>query len=105
MGRLALEDIPRQAKRWAKSSEPCPCFFSYLVRNIANMPLIQITMVQGRDEGTVTQCAKEVALAVHRCLAAPLESIRVVVNQVPASQWIIGERSKAEIDANKESHT
>lgn len=66
------------------------------------MPLIQITLIEGRDGETITQCAKEVARTVHNSLGAPLESIRVVVNQVPASQWIVGERSKAEIDAGKE---
>jgi len=66
------------------------------------MPLIQINLIEGRKGETITQCAKDVALAVHNSLGAPLESIRVVVNQVPASQWIVGERSKAEIDADKE---
>ncbi|MFC3340614.1 tautomerase family protein [Paracandidimonas soli] len=66
------------------------------------MPLIQITLIEGRDGETITQCAKAVARTVHNSLGAPLESIRVVVNQVPASQWIVGERSKAEIDAGKE---
>ncbi|WP_439259686.1 tautomerase family protein [Lonepinella sp. BR2930] len=65
------------------------------------MPLIQITLVEGRDDKVVTECAKEIAQVAHTKLGAPLESIRVVVNQVPATHWIVGNQSKAERDAVK----
>ncbi|WP_439257162.1 tautomerase family protein [Lonepinella sp. BR2271] len=65
------------------------------------MPLIQITLVEGRDEKVVTDCAKAIAEVAHAKLGAPLESIRVVVNQVPATHWIVGNQTKAERDAAK----
>jgi 4-oxalocrotonate tautomerase len=65
------------------------------------MPLIQITLVQGRDEAMVKRCMKAVAKTVHETLNAPLESIRVIVQQVPGSQWAVGDRTRDEIDAEK----
>ncbi len=63
------------------------------------MPLVQITLVQGRDDAVVTECMREVARTVHRTLGAPLDSIRVVVTQVPGAHWGVGDRTRDEIDA------
>ena len=63
------------------------------------MPIVQITMVEGRTADVVKQCIREVARTVHATLGAPLDSIRVVVTQVPGSQWGIGDRTRDEIDA------
>lgn len=65
------------------------------------MPIVQITLVAGRDEATVTHCIKEVARTVHRTTGAPLDTIRVLVNQIPGSQWGVGDSTRAEIDAAK----
>jgi 4-oxalocrotonate tautomerase len=65
------------------------------------MPLVQITLVQGRDEATVKRCMKAVAKTIHETLGAPLASIRVIVQQVPASQWAVGDQTRDEIDAAK----
>lgn len=62
------------------------------------MPLVQITLLEGRDSAALTRCAKEVALAVQRSLNAPLPSIRVIVQQVPPAHWIVGDRAKDEPD-------
>ena len=63
------------------------------------MPLIQITLLQGRDPAAVTECARQVARAVNKSLGAPLDRIRISVNEVPATHWLVGDRSKAELDA------
>jgi 4-oxalocrotonate tautomerase len=65
------------------------------------MPLVQITLIEGRDEEAVKRCIKEVARTVHGTLGAPLASIRVIVQQVPPSAWCVGERTRDEIDAEK----
>lgn len=67
------------------------------------MPLIQISLLEGRDPALVEQCAKQVARTVHETLGAPLESIRVLVTQMPATHWFVGDRSRADIDAHKKS--
>jgi 4-oxalocrotonate tautomerase len=63
------------------------------------MPIVQIALVEGRDSATVKKCIKEVAHSLHRTLGAPLDTIRVLVTQLPASQWGVGDRTRDEIDA------
>lgn len=65
------------------------------------MPLVQITVVEGRDAAALKHCVKEVARTVHQTLGAPLASIRVIVHQVPASLWAVGDETRDEIDARK----
>jgi len=63
------------------------------------MPLIQITLIQGREPTAITECARQVARAVNKSLGAPLERIRVSVTEVPDTHWLVGDKSKAELDA------
>jgi 4-oxalocrotonate tautomerase len=65
------------------------------------MPIVHITLIEGRDEATVKGCIKEVARTVNRTLGAPLASIRVIVQQVPSSAWAVGDQTRDEIDAAK----
>jgi 4-oxalocrotonate tautomerase len=65
------------------------------------MPIIQMTLVEGRDDATVSHCIKEVARTVHRTLGAPLSAIRVFVNQVPPPLFAVGDRTREEIDAEE----
>jgi len=63
------------------------------------MPIVQISIVEGRDSEAIKNCVKEVARAVHRTLGAPLATIRVMVHQVPAAHWAVGDETRDEIDA------
>ena len=65
------------------------------------MPLVQITMIEGRDDEAIANCMKQVARAIHQTLGAPLEAVRVIVEEVPAKRWGVGDRTRAEIDAEK----
>jgi 4-oxalocrotonate tautomerase len=65
------------------------------------MPMIQISMIEGRDQALIERCMKAVAYAVRDSLGAPIETIRVIVQQVPSNQWLIGDRTKEEIDREK----
>ena len=40
------------------------------------MPIIQITMLEGRDEEMIGACIRNVAQTVHESLGTPLTSIR-----------------------------
>ena len=60
------------------------------------MPLVQITMVEGRDNDVVENCIKQVAETVSTSLNAPLDSIRVVVNEVPKNRFSVGMKLKSE---------
>lgn len=63
------------------------------------MPIVTISIIEGRSEEAVKACLKAVAHAVHDTLGAPLESIRVIANAVPAAHWAVGDRTKDEIAA------
>jgi 4-oxalocrotonate tautomerase len=65
------------------------------------MPIVQISLIAGRDEASIKRCLKAVARAVHETLGAPLETIRVIANHVPSTQWAVGEQTRDEIDAAK----
>ncbi|MDR7004031.1 tautomerase family protein [Paraburkholderia strydomiana] len=61
------------------------------------MPIIHISLVEGRDAQAVKACLKAIARTVHETLGVPLESIRVFANEVPSTHWAIGERTKDEL--------
>lgn len=65
------------------------------------MPIIHINLLEGRDPALVSECARQVAQTVHRSLGAPLDTIRVLVNELPATHWAVGDRTRAELDTQK----
>jgi 4-oxalocrotonate tautomerase len=65
------------------------------------MPIVRIDMIAGRDAETVKHCLQEVARTVHRTLGAPLNTIRVIANELPSTHWAIGDRTRDEIDTEK----
>ncbi|MBB3342865.1 tautomerase family protein [Luteimonas sp. RC10] len=60
------------------------------------MPIIQITLVEGRDTARVERCIREVARVASETLDAPLASIRVMVNEVPANRFAVGTTLKSD---------
>lgn len=60
------------------------------------MPIVQITMVEGRPEEVVKRCIKQIAFAVHESLGVPVDSVRVVAITVPATHWAAGSITKDE---------
>jgi 4-oxalocrotonate tautomerase len=64
------------------------------------MPIIHVSLIEGRDANTVKACLKAVARTVHETLGAPLESIRVYASEVSPTHWAIGDRTKDELTAS-----
>jgi 4-oxalocrotonate tautomerase len=65
------------------------------------MPIVQISLVEGRDPAAIKHCIQEVAQTLHRTLGAPMDTIRILVTQLPATQWGVGDRTRADIDAER----
>lgn len=61
------------------------------------MPIIQITMLEGKDQEKIEKCIRNVARTVHESLGVPLPSIRVIVNEVPKNHFAVGDTLKSEI--------
>ena len=60
------------------------------------MPIIQITLVEGRDTELMSECVREVARTVSRVLDAPLPSIRVFVHLTSPALFAVGDKTKLE---------
>lgn len=59
------------------------------------MPLVQVTLIEGRSQEKKDALIREVTDAVARTADAPPETIRVILYEVPAGQWGVGGVSKA----------
>ncbi len=51
------------------------------------MPLVTVTMIEGRPPEAKRALIREVTDAVERAIAAPRPSIRVIIHEVPAANW------------------
>jgi 4-oxalocrotonate tautomerase len=63
------------------------------------VPLIEVTLAEGRDQERVRTLMHQVHAAVRDALDAPDESIRVIVREVPATHWSAGDVTLAERQA------
>lgn len=60
------------------------------------MPLIQVTLVQGRTPEQLRALISSLTAAVVDSIGAPKEAIRVVLNEVPDTHWAAGDVTIAE---------
>ena len=60
------------------------------------MPLVEVTMVQGRTDEQVRSLISALTAAVEQAVGAPRESIRVVIREVPTTHWAAGDVTIAE---------
>lgn len=60
------------------------------------MPLIQVTLVQGRSPEQLRALISALTSAVTDSIGAPKEAIRVVLNEVPDTHWAAGDVTIAE---------
>jgi 4-oxalocrotonate tautomerase len=58
------------------------------------MPFIDITLIEGRDPEKLRAMVKRVTDVVEETLAAPRDSIRIVLREVPATHWSVGGEPK-----------
>ncbi|MGW0710305.1 tautomerase family protein [Streptomyces sp. NPDC002643] len=60
------------------------------------MPLVEITLAEGRAPEQIRALLTEVHQAVHKAIDVPEASIRVVVREVPPTHWSAGGQTLAE---------
>lgn len=59
------------------------------------MPIIRVSMMEGRTAQQIEEMIQAVTEAVHRTLDAPAESVRVLVDEIPKTHWgIAGKTAK-----------
>jgi 4-oxalocrotonate tautomerase len=67
------------------------------------MPLIEVTLVQGRTPEQLRTLISALTLAAAEAIAAPVANVRVVVREVPATHWAAGDVTIAERTSNEGS--
>lgn len=67
------------------------------------MPLIDISLAQGRSEETIRSMITSVTDALAESLGAPPESIQVIVREVSTDHWARGGETLTEIRARREA--
>lgn len=57
------------------------------------MPVAHLYILEGRDDDKKERLIAEVTEAIHRSLDAPVESVRVIITEMPKAHFGIGGRS------------
>ncbi|AHN23215.1 4-oxalocrotonate tautomerase [Lysinibacillus sphaericus] len=57
------------------------------------MPFIQVTFIEGRTKEQKELLIEELSKTVSSVLEAPLETVRVCLNEIPSSHWGIAGKS------------
>ena len=65
------------------------------------MPLVEVTMVEGRTRDQVRALITSLTAAVCETLDAPREAVRIVVREVPSTHWAAGDVTVAERQARR----
>lgn len=60
------------------------------------MPLVEVSIVHGREPDQIRALISAVTTAVAQTLAAPQPSIRVLVREIPETHWAAGDKTMAE---------
>ena len=60
------------------------------------MPMIEVTLVEGRSPEQLRALISGLSRAACEAIDAPLETVRVVVREVPATHWAAGDVTIAE---------
>lgn len=60
------------------------------------MPLVEVSLVEGRTQEQIRSLIHELHEAVIRALAAPPANVRILVRELPATHWAAGDITIAE---------
>ncbi|MFJ8869458.1 2-hydroxymuconate tautomerase [Streptomyces sp. NPDC102473] len=60
------------------------------------MPLIHVTLLDGRTPEEVASLGRALTDAVHETLGTPVDAVRVIVEEASPAHWFVGGRSVAE---------
>lgn len=61
------------------------------------MPFAQIYLIEGRSDEQKRAVIEKVTAALVEAVGAPVEAVRVLITEVPKTQWGIGGKSAKEL--------
>ena len=67
------------------------------------MPVITVTLMEGYDEQTRSELCARLTDAVTDTIAAPLDGVTVVINEVPAANYMRGRQQRTPGAAKSET--
>lgn len=53
------------------------------------MPIVEITLIEGRSDEAKTRLHAKVAEAIHDAIGAPPDSIRIMLREIPAKHFSV----------------
>ena len=62
------------------------------------MPLVEITIIEGRTSAQKSALITQVTDAVENAISAPRQAIRVAIRELPAEHWAIAENRAAQAE-------
>ena len=65
------------------------------------MPIVQISVLQGRPPALRAELGRAVTRAVCESLDVPPATVRVLITEIPAANWFVGGESKQPPEAPK----
>lgn len=65
------------------------------------MPIIEVTITEGREPARIRALIHELTYAAQRALDAPLASVRVIVREVPTTNFAAADVTIAERHASR----
>lgn len=65
------------------------------------MPIVTIQLMQGRPPEKIQDMMREVSRVIAETIDAPLETVRVMVNEMQDHQYAVGGRPVAEVKAER----
>lgn len=60
------------------------------------MPIVDVSIIEGRSPEQIRRPISEVTGAVERALVVPADPVRVLVRELPATHWAAGDETIAE---------
>lgn len=69
------------------------------------MPIVSITMIEGRSDEQKENMYREVTEAIHRTLGAPRENVRIMLNEVPPRHFAVAGVAKKRASSSSSSTT
>ncbi|PRY85040.1 2-hydroxymuconate tautomerase [Donghicola tyrosinivorans] len=58
------------------------------------MPFIDVTMIEGRSDEMKEDLIAKLSAAAVEATGVPMETVRVVIREVPGNQWGVGGKPK-----------
>jgi 4-oxalocrotonate tautomerase len=61
------------------------------------VPIIQVSLIEGRSDEKKAALIHALTEAAHESIGAPRESVRVIINEIPKTQFGIGGKTAKEL--------